>query len=170
MPRAMPVILGLVQAEQRPSSFRYGLQPQIEPGLHRFARRAVEAIVGNDADARVQHVVGRDQFCNRVAGPADYAVGGQHELIVGGGGQFLGAGVDLAGQRLLRGGLQGLGVGAGFRRIWSKGESVEPANHMAFNYYFAGLADFRIQNAVLPQAAHQYTGTPVNETLREPFM
>ena len=41
---------------------------------------------------------------------------------------------------------------------------------MAFYDHFAGLADFGIQNAVLPQAAHQYTGTPVNETLREPFM
>jgi len=34
---------------------------------------------------------------------------------------------------------------------------------MAFYDHFTGLADFRIQNRVLPQAAHQYTGTAVNE-------
>ncbi len=144
-------VLGLVQVEQRPQQlFDMRLQPQIEPGLHRFARRAVEAIVGDDANARMQRVVGRDQLCHRVAGPADGAVGGQHELVVGGGGQFLGARVDLAGQRFLRGRLQRLGVGAGFRRIGRKGESVEPADHMAFHDHFAGLADFRIQNACSP--------------------
>ena len=41
---------------------------------------------------------------------------------------------------------------------------------MAFYDHFAGLADFRIQHRVFPQAAHQYTGTAINETLREPFM
>ena len=146
------------------------LQPEIEPRLHGLARRAGEALVGNDADARMQRVVGRHQLCHGIAGPADGAVRGQHELVVGGGGEFFGARVDLAGQRLLRGRLQRLGIGARLRRLWRKGKSVEPADHMAFHDYFAGLADFGIQNAVLPQAAHQYTGTAVNETLREPFM
>jgi hypothetical protein len=41
---------------------------------------------------------------------------------------------------------------------------------MALDDHFAGFADFRVQNAVLPQAAHQYTGTTINETLGEPFM
>ena len=41
---------------------------------------------------------------------------------------------------------------------------------MAFHGHFAGLADFRTQNGILPQAAHQYTGTAINETLRKPFM
>ena len=86
--------------------------------------------------------------------------------VVGRRAEFFGARVDLAGQRLLRGRLQRLGVGAGLRRIWRKGESVEAADHMALNGHFAGLADFRIQNTVLPQAAHQYTGPAVNETLR----
>ena len=117
-------------------------------------------------NARMQRVVGRDELCHRVAGPADGAVGGQHELVVGRGGKFLGARVDLAGQHLLRCRLQRLGVRAGFRRIGRKGKSIEPADRMAFHDHFAGLADFRIQNAVLPQAAHQYTGTAVNETLR----
>ena len=118
----------------------------------------------------MQRVVGRHQFRHRVPGPANGAVGGQHELVVGGGGQFLGARVDLTGQRLERGRLQCLGVGAGLRGIGREGESVEPADHMTFHDHFAGLADFRTQYRVLPQPAHQYTGTPVNETLREPFM
>ena len=83
---------------------------------------------------------------------------------------FVGARVDLAGEHLLGCRLQRLGVRAGFRRIGCKGKSIEPADRMAFHDHFAGLADFRIQNRVLPQAAHQYTGTAINETLRKPFM
>jgi hypothetical protein len=41
---------------------------------------------------------------------------------------------------------------------------------MALYDHFASLADFCIQHRIFPQAAHQYTGTTVNETLREPFM
>ena len=78
--------------------------------------------------------------------------------------------MDFAGQRLLRGRLQRFRIGSGFRRVWRKGESIEAANHVAFHDHFASLADFRIQNTVLPQAAHQYTGTSINETLRKPFM
>ena len=73
-------------------------------------------------------------------------------------------------QHLLRGGLQRLGVGACFRCIWRERKTIEPADRVALDDDFAGLANFRIQDRVLPQAAHQYTGTPVNETLREPFM
>ena len=94
----------------------------------------------------------------------------RQELIVGGCGQFFGTRVDLAGQRLLRRRLPGFRVGAGLRGVGREGEAVEAADHMALDDHFAGLADFRIQNAVLPQAAHQYTGTTINETLREPFM
>ena len=172
MPRAIPVTSSaLRELEQRPQQFLdMRLQPQIEPRLHGLARRAVQTLVGDDADARMQRVVGRHQLGHRIAGPADGSVRRQHELIVGGGGQFFGTRVDFAGQRLLRGRLQGFGVGAGLRRIRRKGESVEPADHMAFYDHFAGLADFRIQHRVFPQAAHQYTGTAINETLREPFM
>ena len=80
-------VFGLGEPEQRPQQFfDMRLQPQIEPRLHGLARRAGETIVGNDADARMQRVVGRDELCHRVAGPADGAVGCQHELLVGGGG------------------------------------------------------------------------------------
>ena len=172
MPRAMPVMSSALASSNSGAEqlLDVRLQPQIEPRLHRFARRAGQPFVGNDAHARMQRVVGRHQLGHRVAGPADGAVRGQHELIVGRGGEFFGARVDLAGQRLLRGRLQRLGVRAGFRRIGREGESVEPADHMALYDHFAGLADFRIQHRVFPQAAHQYTGTAVNETLREPFM
>ena len=122
------------------------LQPQIEPRLHGLARRAGEPVVGDDADARMQRVVGRDKLCDRVAGPADGAVGGQHELVVGRCGEFGGARVDLAGEHLLGSRLQCLGIRAGFRRIGCKGKSIEPADRVAFHNHFAGLANFRIQN------------------------
>ncbi|MBA7474467.1 hypothetical protein ES707_09821 [subsurface metagenome] len=66
--------------------------------------------------------------------------------------------------------LQGLGVGAGLGGIWRKGKAVEPADGVALDDHFAGLADLSIQTRILPQAAHQYTGTAINETLRKPFM
>ncbi|MGY4316686.1 hypothetical protein ACVWW1_006013 [Bradyrhizobium sp. JR3.5] len=79
-------------------------------------------------------------------GPADGTVGGQHELLVGGGAQFLGTRIDLARQHLLGGGLQRLGVAAGLGRIRCEGETIEPADHVAFHDHFTGLANFRIQN------------------------
>ncbi len=147
-----------------------GLQPEIEPGLHGFARRAGQAFIGDNANARMKRIIRRRQPADRIAGPADRSLRCQHKLIVRGGGEFLGARIDFAGQRLLRGGLQRLGLGAGFRRIGRKGESVETADHMALYDHFAGLANFRIQHRIFPQAAHQYTGTAINETLCKPFM
>ena len=35
----------------------------------------------------------------------------------------------------------------------------------AFYDHFASFANFRIQHRVFPQAAHQYTGPAINETL-----
>ena len=164
-------VLGLGEAEQRSQQLLdMRLQPQLEPRLHGFARRPAQTLVGNDAQPRMQRIICGHQSRHRVAGPADGAVRGQHELFVGRGGQFLGARVDFAGQRLQRGRLQRLGVGAGLGRVGCKGESIEAADHMAFHNHFAGLADFRIQHRVFPQAAHQYTGTAIDETLREPFM
>ena len=79
--------------------------------------------------------------------------------------ELLGARIDLARQDLLRSRLQRLGVGASLRRVRRKGEPIEPADRMPLDDDFACLSDFRIQNHVLPQAAHQYTGTAINETL-----
>ena len=118
----------------------------------------------------MQRVFGRDQPRHGIASPADGAVRGEHELIVRRVGQLFSARLDLAGQRFLRCRLQGLGLGAGFRRIGRERESIETANHVALYNHFAGLANFRIQHRVFPQAAHQYTGPAINETLREPFV
>ena len=172
MPRAMPVTSSaLDEIEQRPEQLLHmGLQPQIEPGLHRLARRAGQPFIGNDPQPRMQRVVRGDQSRHGIASPADGAVRGQHELIVRRAGQFFGARLDFAGQRLLRDRLQGLGLGAGLCRIRRECKSVETADHMALYDHFAGLADFRIQHRVFPQAAHQYTGPAVNETLREPLV
>ena len=118
----------------------------------------------------MQRVVRGDELGDRIAGPADGAVGGQHEMLVRRIGQLLSPGLDLASQRLLGGSLQGLGFRASLSGVGREGESIEATDRVPFNDHFAGLADFRIQNTVLPQAPHQYTGTTINETLREPFM
>ena len=118
----------------------------------------------------MQRLLCGSQSRHGIAGPADGAVRGQHELIVRRVAQFFGARVDLAGEHRLRGSLQGFRIGAGFRRIRCKGEAIEAADDMAFDDDFAGLADFRIQARVLPQAAHQYTGPAINETLSQAFM
>ena len=160
-------VLGLGEPEQRPQQFfDMRLQPQIEPRLHGFARRAGQPIVGNDAQRGCSASSAATSFAT--ASPVQRMVPSDvsTNCVVGRRGEFFGARVDLAGQHLLCCRLQRLGVGSCFRRIWRKGESVEAADRMAFNDHFAGLADFRIQNTVLPQAAHQYTGTAVNETLR----
>ena len=60
------------------------LQPQIEARLHRFARWPAQALVGDDADARMQRVLGRRELGHRIASPADGTVGGQQELLVRG--------------------------------------------------------------------------------------
>ena len=41
------------------------LEPEIEPRLHRLARRAGEMLVGDDAHARPQHVVAGDELADR---------------------------------------------------------------------------------------------------------
>ena len=83
------------------------LEPEIEPRLHRLARRAGELLVGDDAHARLAARPRRRSAC-RPAAPIQRmrAVGGQHELRVGRLRELGGARVDLAGQRLLRRGLQ----------------------------------------------------------------
>ena len=172
MPRAMPVMSSAFDsANSGPSSFSICVFSQRSS---RVATASREAPVSRSSammrTPRMQRVLGRDNFRHRVTSPADGAVGGQHELIVGRSAQLFGPRVDLARQHLLGGGLQRLGIGACFRRIGRKGKAVEPADGVALDDDFAGLADFSSQTRILPQAAHQYTGTAVNETLRKPFM
>lgn len=164
-------VLGLRQLEHRPEQLLdMRLDPELEPRLHLVAGTAGQALVGDDADARMQRVVCGRQPRHGIAGPADDAFGGQHELLVRRVAELLGARVDLAGEHRLRCGLQGFRIGARFRSIRCKGEAVEAADDMAFDDDFAGLADFSIQARVLPQAAHQYTGPAINETLSQAFM
>ena len=107
-------VLGRGQREQRPEQLLdMRLEPEIEPRLHGVARRAGQMLVGEDAHARAQHVVARGELADRLAEPADAAVGGEHELLVGRMRQLGGARIDLAGERLLRGGAQRLAFGSG---------------------------------------------------------
>ena len=164
-------VLGLGELEHRPEQLLdMGLEPELEPRLHLVAGGAGQALVGDDADARMQRVLCGRQPRHGVAGPADDAFRGQHELVVRRVAEPFGAHVDLAGEHRLRCSLQGFRIGACFRSVRCKGEAVEAADDMAFDDDFAGLADFSIQARVLPQAAHQYTGPAINETLSQAFM
>jgi len=82
---------------------------------------------------------------------------------------FSARGVDLAGQRLLRRRLQGLRIASGFRRI---GRKVNPSRRRItwLQRSLRRSCQSQYFKTEFPQAAHQYTGTPVNETLREPLM
>ena len=77
-------VFRLSEIEQRTQQlFDVGLQPQIKPRLHRVARCAGQALVGNYANARMQDIVRSHQFGDRVASPADGAIGRQQKLVVG---------------------------------------------------------------------------------------
>jgi hypothetical protein len=84
------------------------LEPQVEPRLHGVARGAGQLLVGEDAHARAQHLVARHELADRLAEPAQAAVGGEHDLLVGRMGEPRGARLDLARERFLRGSPQGL--------------------------------------------------------------
>ncbi len=55
-------------------------EPEVETGLHRLERRTGQLLVGENAQARPQHDVAGDDLGDRLADPADGAVGGEHEL------------------------------------------------------------------------------------------
>jgi NAD(P)H-nitrite reductase large subunit len=167
MPRAMPVMSSAFDSSNSgPSSFSICVFSQRSSRACTASREgAGQALVGDDADARVQRIVGGDQLGHCIAGPAQRSVGGQHELIVRRLRKLFGARVDLAGQRLLRRRLQRLGIRARLGRIRREHESVETADGMALHDHFAGLANLSVQHCVFPQAPHQYTGPAINETL-----
>ncbi len=131
-----------------PSSFSmWDLTKAIEPRFDGIARRAGELLVGDDAHARAQHLFAGVKLADRGAGPAQRAVGGEHELIVRRLGKPRRARRDLAGERLLRGVLQRLRFRAARRRIRHEDESVEPADDMAFDHDLAGLVEFGIERS-----------------------
>ena len=142
-----------------------GLEPEIEPRLHRVARRAGEMLVGDDAHARLQHLVAGDELADRLADPADGAVGGEHELLVRRLRQPRRARVDLAGQRLLRRAGSALASEPAADASGANMKAVEPADGMAFDHDLAGLADFSFEHRVLAQPPHQHAGAAVDEAL-----
>ena len=169
MPRAMPVMSSaLDKPEQRPQQlFDMRLQPQIEPRLHRLARRAGQPIVGNDAQCadaarrRRRRALPPHRrssgWCRRMSARTDRRARRR---------------VFRRARRSRRPAPAALPPATPWRRepaSAASGAKVNPSSRpidVALDDHFAGLADFRIQNRVLPQAAHQYTGTAVNETLR----
>jgi hypothetical protein len=148
-------VLGGGERKQRAEQpLDVGLEPEVEPRLHRVARRAAEQLVGDHAQPRTQYVIARAQLADRRADPAHGAVGVEHELALRRLLQLGGAGVDLAGQRTARGSLQRFCFGARRRRIGNKREPVETADLMPLNHNFAGLFDFSFQCRVLAQPPH----------------
>src|SRR5262245_66657875 len=103
------------------------LQPRIETGLHFVARRTGQLLVGDDAHARLERLLGGNDAADRLPLPADHAVGRQYELVVLGLRDAPGASVDLAGQRLLRGAGERLRLRARGGRVGREGEAVEAA-------------------------------------------
>ncbi len=161
-------VLGFRQLEQWAEQLRQvRLEKQVEPGLHALARRAGQTVVGDQANARLQHIVRGGQFAHRIAHPAQRAVGGERELIVGSAAELGRARVDFARQRLLRSSLQRLGLGAGLGGIGREHESVETTDGVALDDYVASFADLCFQRRIFPQAPHQYTGAAINETFCE---
>ena len=128
------------QRQQRPEQLLdVRLDPEVEPRLHGVARRAGEMLVRENAHARAQHVVARRELADRLAEPADAAVGREHELLVAGMGELCGARVDLAGERLLRGGAQRLAFRTRGRGIGCELEAREPPDRVALDDHFAGF-------------------------------
>ena len=147
------------------------LEPEVEPRLHRSRAAPVSC-----SSARMR-TRGRStsspavSLADRLADPAERAVGGEHELRVGRLRQPRGARLDLAGERLLRRGARApwrpdppaVGVGR-------EAEAVEPADRVAFDDDFAGLGDFGFQHRVLSQPPHQHAGAAVDEAFGQPLV
>ena len=81
--------------------------------------------------------------------------------------ELCGARVDLAGERLLRGGAQRLAFGTRGRGVGGELEAGEPADRVALDDHFAGFGDFGFEHRVLAQPPHQHAGAAVDEALGE---
>ena len=79
------------------------LEPEVEPRLHRIARRAGEMLVGDDAHARLERLLAGNELADRLSEPPESAIGREHELPVRRVRKARGARIDLSRQRLLRG-------------------------------------------------------------------
>ena len=165
-------VLGGGEREQRAEQLLdMGLEPEVEPRLHRLARRAGELLVGDDAQ-RADAARRRRRSSLPTGAPIQRSVPSEastncslRRLRQPGG-----ARVDLAGERPARRGLQRLGFRAAGRRIGGKREAVETADHVALDHHFAGLSDFSFQCRVLAQPPHQHAGAAIDEALGEALM
>ena len=97
------------------------------------ARRAGQLLVGEQDDARPQRIVAGDQRGDRRADPAQRAVRAERDVAVGAGREAVGARLELGRQRLLRGGLDRLGVLAAGRLVGGEAEALQLADMMAFD-------------------------------------
>ena len=112
MPRATPASVSAAPEIEERLQQRLDMdcEPEIDARLDaRAAGRKV--LVGEDGTRGFSASSPSTSLADRRAVPAQRAVGGEHEIGIGGGGDALGALGDLAGERLLRGQAQRLAVG-----------------------------------------------------------
>ena len=147
-----------------------GLQPEIEPPLRRIARRTGEMLVGDDAQARLEHLLAGHQSADRLTEPPDRTVGREHELPVRRVGEARGARIDLSRQRLLRSTGERFCFRARGRGIGREYEAVEPADGVALDHDVAALADVGLEHRVLAQPAHQHAGAAIDEAFGQSFV
>ena len=98
------------------------------------------------------------------------AVERQHDVTVAGARQTLGAVGNRARQRLLRGAAERLRLGALGLRIGREAKTLQLADMMALDHHVARRRDFRFQHRILPEAAHQHAGPPIDKPFDQPLM
>ena len=85
-------------------------------------------------------------------------------------GEAVGAGLVLGGERLLRGGLDGLGILAPGRLVGREAETLQFADMVPFDQHCAGGADFGFGHRILSQAPHEHGSPAVYEPFRQPLV
>src|SRR4029079_17267419 len=76
-------VLGGGEREQRCEQLLdVSLEPEVEAVLHQFARGTGKMLVGDDTYARTQGIVAGSELADKIAGPAQGAVGSKYNLIV----------------------------------------------------------------------------------------
>ena len=143
-------VLSRGEPEQRlQESLDVGLEPQIEPRLHRVARRAGKMLVGDDAHARLERLFAGNELANGLSEPPDGPVGREHELPVRRLRQARCTRVDFPRQRLLRCAGERFRFGAGGRGSGREHESVETADRVPLDHDFPALGDVGLEHRVL---------------------
>ncbi|GJE41472.1 hypothetical protein AEGHOMDF_0638 [Methylobacterium soli] len=162
---------GGLDLHQRPEEAHHvGLEPGVEAPLDLLAGRAGQALVGDQAQARLEQLVAGYELGHRITRPADDALVAEDERGIGGGGEPVGARLDLPGQRLLGGTAQRLGLVPLRARVGHELETVEVADMLPLDGHVPAGGDLGFQHRILSQAPHQDAGAPVDETAREAFV